>query len=248
MSVRTLSLVFEYDMPEIKTDDGKVVPDSTAKFVLLALADHANDEGEGAYPGVKRICKKTSMSSQTVCNALNALRHNEYTTLQGKSKSDTNNYTINVARFQPLESPDSSHKNSPILAARVKPSINHHKKPSIKEGAAPATPKPPRANDFPSNVLFREVTEKYPKKSNWHDVLKFMDGVSRRLGRQPTKEDLSPFYSAWTGCGWNEWSINWLEYAVKGELPKKMNGATKTSNNQAAAQRVAERFYGNQNR
>lgn len=120
-----MSLVFEYDMPDLQTDDGKTVPDSTAKFVLLALADHCNDEGEGAYPGVKRICKKTSMSNQTVCNALNALRHNGYTTLEGKSKSDTNNYTINMGKFQPLEFANSSQQNSGILAARVKPSINH---------------------------------------------------------------------------------------------------------------------------
>jgi DnaD/phage-associated family protein len=129
-----MSLVFEYDMPELKTDDGKTVPDSTAKFVLLALADHANDEGEGAYPGVKRICKKTSMSSQTVCNALNALRHSGYTTLAGKSKVDTNSYTINLEKlqpleFQPLESADSSEnssrKNPVIPADRVKPSFNH---------------------------------------------------------------------------------------------------------------------------
>lgn len=131
MSVRTMSLVFEYDMPDLKTDDGRVVPDSTAKFVLLALADHASDEGEGAYPGVKRICKKTSMSSQTVCNALNALRFNGYTNLEGKSKLETNNYTINLAKlsqpigFQPIESGDSNGKNPKIPAARVKPSLNH---------------------------------------------------------------------------------------------------------------------------
>lgn len=144
MSVRTMSLVFEYDMPELKTDDGKTVPDSTAKFVLLALADHCNDEGEGAYPGVKRICKKTSMSSQTVCNALNALRHNGYTTLQDQaSKAGTNNYTINLDKFQPLEfqpleSYDSSQQNQGVLATRVKPSINREnnreKKGDILDG------------------------------------------------------------------------------------------------------------------
>ncbi|RPJ29419.1 MAG: helix-turn-helix domain-containing protein [Chloroflexi bacterium] len=131
MSVRTMSLVFEYDMPELKTDDGKTVPDSTAKFVLLALSDHCNDDGESAYIGVKRICKKTSMSSQTVCNALNALRTNGYTTYEGKSKAGTNNYTVNLDKlsqplgFQPLESDDSSHQSKTIPAARVKPSINH---------------------------------------------------------------------------------------------------------------------------
>jgi DNA-binding Lrp family transcriptional regulator len=105
----------------------------------------------------------------------------------------------------------------------------------VKEGAT--KPAAPRANDFPSNVLYREVTERYPSKANWHDVLKFIDGVSQRLGRQPVKEDLLPFYSAWCGMGWNNNSINWLEYAVKGVMPGKQNGK-----GYAPAQTVSEGF------
>lgn len=128
MSVEIMSLVFKMNMPELKTDDGKTVPDSTAKFVLLALADHANDEGEGAYPSVKTICQKTNMAAATVCNALNALRTNGFTRLEGRSKRDTYNYTILVAeirRFQWLKSDDFSGWNPSVSAAEIKPSINH---------------------------------------------------------------------------------------------------------------------------
>jgi len=72
MSVTVMAAVFAANMPELKTDDDKTVPDSTAKFVLLALADHASEDGENAYIGIKRICQKTSFSTSTVCNALNA--------------------------------------------------------------------------------------------------------------------------------------------------------------------------------
>jgi DnaD/phage-associated family protein len=113
MSSRMMTAVFEYEMPDLQTDDGRNVSDSACKFVLLALADESNDYGEGAYPGVRRLCKKTSLSTQTVCNALNALRHNYYTMLEGKSRLDTNNYTINVQKlgFYSLESDDSNDKN-----------------------------------------------------------------------------------------------------------------------------------------
>jgi DnaD/phage-associated family protein len=113
MSVRIMTAVFEHEMPDLQTDDGRTVSDSSCKFVLLALADIANDWGEGAYIGVKRICKKTCLSTQTVCNALNALRHNGYTFLEGKSKLDTNNYTINVQKlgFYSIESDDSNHQS-----------------------------------------------------------------------------------------------------------------------------------------
>lgn len=91
------------------------------------------------------------------------------------------------------------------------------KKDKKREGNKPAAPK---ANDFPANVLYREVTEKYPKKANWYDVLKYVNDVEKRLGRPPVKDDLLPYYAAWCSNGWNEWSINWLEYAAKGELPR----------------------------
>lgn len=120
MSVRLMTAVFEYDMPDLKTDDDRVSSDSACKFVLLALADTANDYGEGAYPGVRRLCKKTSLSTQTVCNALNALRHNEYTHLEGKSKLETNSYKINVNKlgFHSLESSDSNGKNESTTTNR----------------------------------------------------------------------------------------------------------------------------------
>jgi hypothetical protein len=226
-----MSLVFEHDMPELKTDDGKVVPDSTAKFVLLALADHANDEGEGAYPGVKRICKKTSMSSQTVCNALNALRHNDYTVLQdGKSKSGTNNYTINVSKFQPigfhpLESGDSTHKNSPIPATRVKPSINHPVKPSKKKEGASAKPAQP-----PEIVLFKEVVKHYPKTNQRETVIDAIQKVNARLGRVATLEDLSPWFTEWGKVSGNEWSLKWLDWAVAGQTDRA-NGNGKNKPN-----------------
>lgn len=114
MSSRMTTAVFEYEMPgDLQTDDGRTVSDSACKFVLLALADEANDHGEGAYPGVRRLCRKTALSTQTVCNALNALRHNYYTILEGKSKLDTNKYAINVTKlgFHSLESDDSNDKN-----------------------------------------------------------------------------------------------------------------------------------------
>jgi hypothetical protein len=96
----------------------------------------------------------------------------------------------------------------------------------VKEGAsaAPTKPRPPKANDFPSNVLFREVTERYPAKANWHTVLKFVSEVEKRLGRPATRDDLFPFYEAWCSNGWRVDNIHWLEYAAKGVVPGKSNG------------------------
>ena len=87
------------------------------------------------------------------------------------------------------------------------------KKEKIKTGASakPATP--------PEIKLFREVTERYPNKINYENVVALIQGVSKRVGHECTAEDLRPFYAAWCANGWNKLNLAWLSYAEHGELP-----------------------------
>ena len=55
MSVRIMSMVF--DNQELS---------STEKLVMLALADHANDEGKSIYPSQDRLAMKTGLSRETI--------------------------------------------------------------------------------------------------------------------------------------------------------------------------------------
>ena len=43
------------------------------KLVLLALADHANDEDFTCFPSVRHLAEKTNMSQRTVLRALDSL-------------------------------------------------------------------------------------------------------------------------------------------------------------------------------
>ena len=61
MSVKLMSMVFDADIPDLGTDKGKKVTASTAAFVLLALADHANDEGDNVYPSITLLQNKTKL-------------------------------------------------------------------------------------------------------------------------------------------------------------------------------------------
>ena len=99
MSVNLMSAIFQAEFFDLKDENGNVTKASTAKLVLLAMADHANDEGEGAYPSVETLCRKTALSQQTIRNTFDALRHNGIIFLNGKSKFGTNNHTINTACF-----------------------------------------------------------------------------------------------------------------------------------------------------
>lgn len=99
MSVNLMSAIFEAEFFDLTDDNGNTTKASTAKLVLLAMADHANDEGEGAYPSIEKLCKKTALSEQTIRNTFDALRYNGIISLVGKSKWGTNNHTINTKSF-----------------------------------------------------------------------------------------------------------------------------------------------------
>lgn len=98
-----MSAIFETEFRDLTDESGNVTKASTAKLVLLALADHANDEGEGAYPGLTRMEKKTALSRQTIINTYDALLHNGIIYLAGVSKRNTNNYSINAKSFPKMQ-------------------------------------------------------------------------------------------------------------------------------------------------
>jgi DnaD/phage-associated family protein len=128
-----MSAIFETEFPEyLDNGEGGKTRASTAKLVLLAIADHANDEGESAYPGLTRLELKTGLSRQGVVDTLKTLRHNGLITVsETPSRMGTNNYSINLGSFPSLVKPldQSSHLTSTsqaTLPALVKPlDLNH---------------------------------------------------------------------------------------------------------------------------
>jgi len=61
MSIRVMSLVWETDLPP------------SEKLVLLVIADHADDEGGNAFPSVRRVARRASMSERSVQRILRRL-------------------------------------------------------------------------------------------------------------------------------------------------------------------------------
>lgn len=128
MSVKLMSSVFEAEIPDIEytyNGETKVCKASTCKFVLLAIADHANDEGESSYPGLTRLETKTCLSRQGVLNAISALSHGGYLTVDpSSSKYGTNTYQVNVKQ---LVNPVDSIPSQPGRLVLVNPvdSIHH---------------------------------------------------------------------------------------------------------------------------
>ena len=102
MSIKVMSAIFETELPDLKDAEGHVTKASTIKLVLLALADHADDQGEGAYPGLTRMELKTGFSRQGIINVYDALIHNGILRQDGISRLGTNKYAILVDKMRAL--------------------------------------------------------------------------------------------------------------------------------------------------
>ena len=118
-----MTIVFDATIPDleyVKKGKKRKAKASSVKIVLLSYADHANDEGEGAYPGYNRLETKTALSRQGIADTLDAIKQNNLMVFDGISKLNTNSYHLNKSRLLELVKPLDSYKSS-HLKKKVKP-------------------------------------------------------------------------------------------------------------------------------
>lgn len=142
MSIKLMSAIFETefrDLPYTKDGEEHKAKASTCKLLLLAIADHANDYGESAYPGYDRLEIKTALSRQGIADTLQALTQNGLLSISDKpSRLQTNNYTIILSSLPTLKNEiidESSHltdTSQATLLGRVKPLDPNHQLTIIK--------------------------------------------------------------------------------------------------------------------
>ena len=91
MSVRIMSLVFENEQLN-----------STEKLIMLALADHANDEGRSVYPSQDLIARKTAFTRTTVNQHVQSLIDKGYLFDMGRraDRSNVLELAINVSKLR----------------------------------------------------------------------------------------------------------------------------------------------------
>ena len=85
MSIKVMSWVWEQDLPPLD------------KIVLMAIADHADDDGY-AWPGMKRIAEKCSMEKRTVQRHVERLQEQQLLKVESRQRNDgsssSNGYTV----------------------------------------------------------------------------------------------------------------------------------------------------------
>ena len=90
MSVRLMGVVFELDVP------------GPEKLVLLAMADHARDDGTGCYPSIDTLARKTSQSRRGVQKIMRRLEQKGLIKPSRISRGRvTTEYEITLANREP---------------------------------------------------------------------------------------------------------------------------------------------------
>ena len=119
-----MSAIFETEFPDYLVCGDSKTKASTAKLVLLAIADHANDSGESAYPGLTRLEKKTGLSRQGIVDTLKVLKFNGLLLVDEEpSRLKTNNYTVVTSAYPCLQNYYDDGSQATLL---VKPlDLNH---------------------------------------------------------------------------------------------------------------------------
>ena len=77
---------------------------STERFVLLTLADYANDDGAGAYPSLATIASRCALSRRTVIRAIESLVDSGYLIRRRRKiegRFTSSEYKINPQKLRP---------------------------------------------------------------------------------------------------------------------------------------------------
>jgi len=218
MSIKMMSLVWDSKLPRDE------------KFVLLAYADHADDDGRNIFPAVATVARKTGYSIRSVQTITRKLEKSKILISDSKGPKGTNRWRMNkknLVNYTPAKSAPRKKPRKPPAKTAPKSSFNHpyekkdrnhHHHSLIKQNGHnddddPA-PSPALQNIFekwtncgftlnaPARKALREALDKYP-----------LGWVQEVIGRMAGQEQI-------------KFPANYLKKCLEEESAKKANGKT----------------------
>ena len=179
MSIEALNCAFKADIKK-----------SSLKFILVAMADYANEEGE-AYPSIQTLNSKTSLNRKTIIAGLMQLESLGYLKNTGKKVGRTNSISV----WQITNPVEQSQKGDSLVSSPKNGTSSSPKK---------GTPKQSQKRDIePSVILTTSVTTRttvsfddfykiYPKKIKKKDSQAIWKKLTAEQ-RQAAKDGVESF-------------------------------------------------------
>lgn len=111
----------------------------TALLLLLAIADHAHDDGGGAYPSIPKLARKARTTERNVKLLLPKLEAaGELRVQRGKGFHGTNLYTVlGVKDIHPISNGSNDGSNDGLGESLYTPSVHQISPPPTREFTVP---------------------------------------------------------------------------------------------------------------
>ncbi len=182
----------------------------TERFVLLALVDHADSEGENIYPSIASVCRKTGLSERTVQGAIKSLVASGVLELDGRGKKMTNKYRY-------------------IPAPPAPPQEMHPADDRAKPETPPQEMHPTPAGDAPESSVNHHIK---PKPSNTRpkdEIRKFAQTEFEKLTALPIPKRASEAGELWWHplreiCELSEWEPARIEQIIGESVQRLRKG------------------------
>jgi len=209
VSIKVMTMVFDAQLK------------SNQKLVMLALADHANDMGDRVFPSIERVAHKVCLSKRQVQRIMNDLRKEGLIHMTHKaSRHRPREYRIDLVKLKEImveyETPmkvrgdNMTPLNGQVGVTPTSPKPSVVKLTDNKVNLRTNVPHPD--SQHPSILVYRSVTNRYPKKELYTTIIKAIG--------DNTEDDLRPYHQEWLERGYNPMSIKWLtEWVVQGRIP-----------------------------
>jgi len=176
MSIEYLNMAFKSE-----------IRPSARKFVLVAMCDYCNEEGE-AYPSIETLCRKTSLNRKTVQAHLTAMVEIGLLELTGRKVGKTNQIPVYhiVLKRAPKAVQLKTPKNGSVKQAQkraIEPSVSFNHQIEANN--------PLFASGIPPANLNIAAWEKWMQYRKVRRLPKYAtDGIAKKLSEIPTNQQI----------------------------------------------------------
>jgi len=128
-------------------------PDAHTKLLMLALADHANEETGECFPSLTRLAKRACMSKSTVAVKLNWLEENKWITRDRGTFNKSTRYYLNLNKENVVREEDKVVRQTDKVVRQTDTNLPITYKETINSN-----------NDYSKD--FENLWKNYPRKEN----------------------------------------------------------------------------------
>ena len=189
------------------------IKETTAKIVMLAIADSADDFGENSWQSFETIATKSSIERRSAIRVVRALVNAEFLKIAGITKYGTNNFSVNIAKLG----------NPPTKRARIgRPKIGDSEAktsdPEALIGDSEAKTSDPQSPDpliNPSLIPPLTGVEKISFDEDKADITWALLGGKKVTQRQLDKQKAIKDFEDMLEFQFKRFPLNWIAFDEK---------------------------------